>query len=245
MDFNFTSSGFSSTKYKIKTLQKPVIKQFKVSVDYPDYTGRKDEMLDNIGDIIAPQGTTLRWAFNTEHTDNMQFALGNGTPTSMIHTGNQFFYNYRFMRDTTYSVLISNQQVQKMDSLHYNVSIIPDQMPSINVQQYNDSLTGEYVLFVGEAGDDYGIRSISLNYAIQHTNENGNALGPVKNGSIPVPNTGGTFAQFNQFLQIDELNLQAGDMLTYNFSVCDNDAVNGSKCTKSVTFNYEKPSAKN
>lgn len=244
VDFFFTSAGFSSEKFSIKTLKKPVIKQFKVSVDYPDYTGRKDEVLDNIGDIIAPQGTSLHWAFSTEFTDNISFMLGNGNPVSMSKNLNQFFYGYRFMKDTTYSILVSNNQINKKDTLNYNVSIIPDQFPSINVQQYNDSLTGDYVLFVGEAGDDYGIRNVSLNYTIQKTNEKGVAVGGSKSGALPVIIKPGTSVQFNQFLDIETLNLQAGDKLSYYFSACDNDAVNGSKCAKSVVFSYEKPTEK-
>jgi hypothetical protein len=221
VDFFFSSAGFTSEKFTIKTLKKPVIKQFKVSVDYPDYTGRKDEILDNIGDIIAPQGTSLHWAFSTEFTDNISFKLGNGNPIPMSKNVNQFFYGYRFMKDTTYSILVSNQQIEKKDTLNYNVSIIPDQFPSINVQQYNDSLTGDYVLFVGEAGDDYGIRNVSLHYTIQKTNEKGVAVGGPKSGALPVIIKPGTSVQFNQFLDIETLNLQAGDKLSYYFSACD------------------------
>ncbi|MEN9340316.1 MAG: hypothetical protein RIQ62_1628, partial [Bacteroidota bacterium] len=239
--FDFSAAGFNSEGYTLKVLPKPMIKQFKVSVDYPEYTGRKDEILDNIGDIVAPQGTTLSWVFNTENTDEMSFALGNGKANAMGKQGNNFFYAYRFMRDTNYTLLIANKQITHKDSLHYQVSIIPDQFPSINVQQYNDSLTGDYVLFVGEAGDDYGIRSVSLQYTIQHSNEEGKPLGAPRSGSIPVSIKSGNAIEFNQFLDITQLQLQAGDKLSYYFSACDNDAINGSKCTKSVTFAYEKP----
>lgn len=243
-DFSFVAAGFESEKFTITTLQKPVIKQFKVSVDYPDYTGRKDEVLDNIGDIIAPQGTTLRWAFNTEHTDHLRFALGNSPGVEMPKQLNQFYYTYRFMKDTSYNIIISNNQISKQDTMHYTVSVIPDQFPSINVQQYNDSLTENFVLFVGEAGDDYGVRNVSLNYTIQKTNEKGETVGAAKNGAMPVAISAGTSTQFNQFLDLEQLNLGAGDKLSYYFAVFDNDAVNGSKCTKSITFTYEKPTLK-
>ncbi|MBL7766356.1 MAG: DUF4175 family protein [Chitinophagaceae bacterium] len=244
ISFNFSAAGFRSESYTIKPMEKPVIKQFKVSVDYPDYTGRKDEVLDNIGDIIAPQGTTLRWVFQTEHTDEILFALGAGAGVAMPKNVGQFFYTYRFMRDTAYSVIVSNKNIDKKDTLNYSVSVIPDQFPSINVQQYNDSLTSDFVLFVGEAGDDYGVRNVSLNYTIQKTDVNGSPVGSAKSGSLPVPIQGGTFVQFNQMFDIEQLKLQAGDKLSYYFSACDNDGVNGSKCAKSVIFSYEKPTAK-
>jgi hypothetical protein len=243
-EFSFSAAGFRSASYRIQPVMKAVIRQFKVSVDYPDYTGRKDEVLDNIGDIVAPAGTTLRWVFQTEYADDMQLMLGNGAPVSMSRQMNTFFGGYRFLRDTTYSILIGNKQVARKDTLRYSVSVIPDQAPTIQVQQYNDSLTAEYVLFVGEAGDDYGIRSLSLHYTVQSVDAKGAPAGKARSGSMPVPHPSGTFASFNQIFDIETLNLQAGDKLSYYFSVCDNDAVNGSKCTQSAVFSYEKPSAK-
>lgn len=241
--FYFSASGYTSVTHTLQLLQKPMLKQFKVAIDYPEYTGRKDEVLDNIGDIVAPQGTQLRWAFMAEHTDNMYFVLGN-TPINMPKQQNQFLYTYRFMKDTNYSIVIANNQVTHKDSLHYAVSIIPDQYPSINVQQYNDSLTENFVLFVGDAGDDYGISKVSLNYQIQKTNENNEPIGTPKMGSMPVQTPKGNAVNFNMFFDIETLNLQAGDKLTYYFTACDNDAVNGSKCTKSNIFSFEKASAK-
>lgn len=243
IDFAFSSTGVSSKTFTINTLNKPVIKNFKVSVDYPDYTGRKDEVLENIGDVIVPQGTTLRWSFNTEYTDQMLFTMGYGSAGMAKHFDN-FSYSYRFMRDTSYAIIISNKQVEKRDTLQYAVSVIPDQYPSINVQQYNDSLTDDFVLFVGEAGDDYGIRNVALNYTIQATNEQGKAIGASRSGSTPIQIQAGTLAQFNYFLEVNNLDMQPGDKLSYYFTACDNDAVNGSKCAKSAIFSYEKPSLK-
>ncbi|HNF71168.1 MAG TPA: hypothetical protein PLP34_02075, partial [Chitinophagaceae bacterium] len=239
--FQFEAAGFESESYTLKVVPRPAIRQFKLSVDYPDYTGRKDEILDNIGDLVVPQGTTLSWVLNTEHTDLAEFVLANAKPIPMGHQGTNFFFAYRFMHDTTYSLLISNKQMKEKDTMHYQVSVIPDQFPSINVQQYNDSLTGDYVLFVGEAGDDYGIRNVSLHYTIQHHNEKGESLGKPTQGSLPVQAGSGTSVSFNQFFDVTQLGLQAADQLSYYFSACDNDAVNGSKCSKSVTFAYEKP----
>ena len=242
--FSFSAAGFESQSFTLKTLKNPTINKFKIWINYPSYTGRKNEILDNIGDIVAPQGTTITWVFNTENADNLEFSLGNGNPVSMKKNTNEFSYTYRFLNDTTYNVILSNKQISRKDTMHYSVSVIPDMSPTINVQQYNDSLTDNYVLFVGDASDDYGIRNISLNYTIQKTNDKGQTLNITKSGSIPIQFGGGNSAHFNQFFDIDQLQLEPGNKLTYYFTACDNDAVNGSKCTKSAVFNYEKLSGK-
>jgi hypothetical protein len=241
IDFHCSASGFSSEEFTLHTLKKPVIRSFKVFADYPDYTGRKDEVMDNIGDIIAPQGTVLRWTFDTEFTDQLEFILGQGQATPMAKSGSQFSYAKSFMSDTSYAILISNRQILKKDTMRYNVSVIPDQYPSINVQQYSDSLTEDYVLFVGEAGDDYGVRSVTMVYTVHHGNDDGKVSGTPRTGSMVVPIQANASVQFNHFLDIQDLKLSAGDRLSYYFSACDNDAVHGGKCTKSAIFSYEKP----
>ncbi len=243
--FNLQAAGFSSNPYKIKVLMKPVINSFKVFVDYPEYTGHKDEVLDNMGDIVAPQGTQVRWAFQTTYTDAVYFSFGNnGKAFPITQQGNIFTHATTFMHDTSYHIAIKNNQLPNADSLHYNASIVPDQFPAINVQQYNDSLTGDYVLFVGEASDDYGIKNLQLVYNISKQDDNGKTVGAVKNGVLPIAVNGKTFSQFNHMLSIEDLHMQPGTKLQYYFQVWDNDAVNGSKNAKSQEFTYSKPTIK-
>lgn len=52
---------------------KPVINSFQVRLEYPTYTGRKNETLENTGDLIIPVGTKVNWYFNSEYTDHLYF----------------------------------------------------------------------------------------------------------------------------------------------------------------------------
>ena len=244
INFNLQAAGFSSQPYKIAVLMKPVINSFKVFVDYPDYTGHKDEVLDNMGDIVAPQGTQVRWAFNTAHTDNVLFSFGNGAAFPIAQQGNIFTHATKFMHDTTYNIMVRNNNIAKADSLHYTASIVPDQYPAINVNQYNDSLTEDYVLFTGEASDDYGVRNLNLVYTISKVDDNGKTIGGARNGVLPIAINGNTFTQFNHMLDIETLHLEPGTTLSYYFQVWDNDGVNGSKSAKSQEFKYSKPTYK-
>jgi hypothetical protein len=244
-EFNLSAAGFSSDVYKLKVLMRPAISNFKVYVDYPDYTGNKDEVLDNMGDLVAPAGTNVKWVFNTTNTDKVLFQFGESrNGISIAKSGDVFNYSTRFMHDTTYSILVRNNQVNSGDSLHYNANIIPDQFPAINVTQYNDSSTGDYVLFVGEASDDYGVNKLNLNYTISRVDDNNKQVAAPRKGSIPLAITGKTFTQFNHMFDIAQLALLPGTRLNYYFEVWDNDGVNGSKSARSQEFSYEKPTAK-
>ncbi len=230
----FEGNGFKSQEYKINVLPNPSIKGFEVALDYPSYTGRKDEILKNIGDVVVPQGTKIRWTFTTENTDNILFGFGKTPNQRMTASGNQYEISKTFFQDTSYTIALRNNQLPTKDVLQYQVSVIPDQFPSINVNQYNDSLTGDFVLFVGEAGDDYGVSSVAMQYTIKSKTN-------LRTGRVPMKIKGSTFVQFNHFLDVQELKLNPGDVLQYYFTACDNDGVNGSKCAKSSVYTYAKP----
>ena len=112
--------------------------------------------------------------------------------------------------------------------MYFNTKFLSSRIksPSINVNQYNDSLTGDFVLFTGEAGDDYGISSVTMHYSIKGSSGH-------RSGRVPMKISTGTFTQFDYLLDVQTLKLQAGDKLQYYFLACDNDGVNGSKCAKS------------
>ncbi len=236
--FQFEANGFLSKENTIKVWPNPLIKDFSVNLNYPSYTGKKDETLSNIGDVVVPEGTVITWNFTTEHTDKMLFGFTKVPTQPLTKNGNRFSISKRFFRDTSYSISLSNKSVKGKNDLQYHVSVIPDQYPSIHVNQYNDSLTENFVLFVGDAGDDYGISTVALQYSIQ------GEKGRKKNGRVPMNIKAGTFTQFEYFMDIEELGMQPGDELQYYFNACDNDGVNGSKCAKSAIFTYAKPSLK-
>jgi len=50
LSFYFEADGFTSENYEVKVIPKPSIVGFDVDLDYPSYTGKKDETLSNTGD---------------------------------------------------------------------------------------------------------------------------------------------------------------------------------------------------
>ncbi len=235
--FQLQANGYTSKPYAVKVVPKPVMSAFKVQLDYPDYTGRKDEVLDNLGDMIVPAGTRIGWAFQAQHTDAVQFVYPHSA-TTLRQLNGLYVHQLQAMNDTTYSIVISNQYIRQPDSLHYRIGVIPDQFPSVSLQQYNDSTTGSMVVLYGEANDDYGIRNINFVYNIKRNGDK-----QVKSHSVPIPAAKGLFASFNHILDVEQMQLQPGDDLSYYVEVWDNDGVHGSKSAKSTVMQYHMPSA--
>jgi uncharacterized protein DUF4175 len=239
MEFRLFSGPVSSKTYTLDVLKKPNLLSFEVKLDYPGYTKRRDETLTNIGDLVVPAGTRIVWDFNTLNTDAIDLRMGNDEIEKLERKGNDLFTATKPVhKDGSYTLYLSNEQIEGADSVRYNINVIPDLYPKISVEQIIDSIDRNLVFFVGIAGDDYGVRKLTFNYQI--IDENQEAL-PLE--TFPLSVKKATQFQYDYTFNIDDLTLKPGQQLNYFFEVFDNDAVNGSKSTKTNLLTYRKPTA--
>ena len=236
-DFRIFSGFVTTDNQTLDVLEKPNIADFVVKLDYPSYTGYKDEILDNLGDLSIPQGTKATWLFNTLNTDDIALKFNSKKEAIVADRKqeNSFSYAQRLMRSDYYKVIVSNKNVPKGDSLLFSISTIDDQYPSIEVEKFQDSLESQLIYFVGTASDDYGLTSVNFNYNI--TSVDGRS---VKNSELlDKPTT--RESQYSYTLDISSLGLNPGDEVRYYFEVFDNDAVNGIKSSKTTVMSLKKP----
>ncbi len=236
--FNFTASGFDSKSYDLEVLKKPNIVGFDVRLDYPAYTGRLDEKIANIGDLVVPIGTKISWTFNAQNTDDIAVQFSNNNKANTLKRVGQesFTLSKNINQDATYMVYVSNEYLQKGDSVNYSLSAIPDVHPTIVVEQFEDSTQAKVLFFAGEAGDDYGLSKLSFHYSV--TSEKGAKSSQV----IPIKTAMGKQAQYDYTWDLVQLGMKPGDKLSYYFEVFDNDGINGAKSAKTAVMSYSLPS---
>ncbi len=231
--FRLFAAGFYSQPYIISVAQKPVLKSFNVKIDYPDYTGRKDELRSSMGDVTVPVGTYISWAFIAEYTDEAFIRFGNGSSIRLTHQATMFGSQFRFMNDTSYVLSLRNNATNITDSFRYSVRVIPDEHPVIQMQEFKDSVTGKQILLTGTAGDDYGISKVLFHYDLTGAKNQ-----PIASKSIPLPMNGGALTAFQYYFDVEPLNLQPGQKLQYYIEAWDNDGVHGAKATRSEVRSY-------
>lgn len=236
--FVLSAAGYDSKPYTIEVLPKPMIMNFEIKLDYPDYTGKKDETVKNIGDLSVPQGTKARWELNARSTSEIFFRFAEKHAAATRRGAELFTLDETLMHSGYYTVMISNEYLNDADSISYSVTVIPDLHPSISVQPMEDSVTLKYLYFLGEISDDYGLSKLQLKYKIQ--NQSGEESSDYT--AVPVPFTRGQYAQFSHYWNLSELNIQPGEGVIYFFEVWDNDGIHGSKSTRSTTLQYKMPS---
>lgn len=236
--FKLYSGTVSSPEFELEVLKKPNIAGFDVQLKYPAYLGRPDEMLPNQGELIVPQGTTIAWSINSENTDDIKVSFAGGKPLSIVRQGeSQFTFSKKVMNDEPYKLFISNAFLPKADSVSYSITVVPDLYPTISVEKFEDSLNKKRLFFVGEAGDDYGLRSLAFNYQIKRAKGQQEQM-----QRVPMQNPTNKAVSYQYTFNTADLQLQAGDEVSYYFEVFDNDGVNGSKSTKTGMMVYTQPS---
>lgn len=237
-EFRLQAGKVRSALNMLKVLEKPNLADFNLELNYPSYTGRKDEILQNTGDITVPEGTKLTWLINAFKTDEISIAFGDEFPGTSIERRGETKYRHtsRAQSDTPYRLYLSNNKVPGYDSLLYNINVIKDQYPSITAEKITDSTDVTLIYFIGNASDDYGLNNLSFNYSI--TKEGG-----VEQGlkSEKLKKSDGREIQFDHLIDLKKLNLEPGDKISFYFEVFDNDGVNGSKSSRSSVMTYAKP----
>ena len=237
--FKIFSGKVTSDEETLKVLEKPNLVDFSVSLDYPGYTGRKDEIIDNIGDLVLPEGTKAKWNFNTLNAKEIRikFASQSDIENADQKDVRNFSFSKRIRNNDLYKIYVSNDYLPEGDSLGYSLNVIKDQYPTISVEEFIDSTEKSMKYFVGRAGDDYGLSQLTFNYNVFSPTGNKKPLQTIK-----LDVTSKREAAYEYSFDIEELNLQPGENVSYYFEVKDNDAINGAKAAKTGIMTFKKPS---
>ena len=238
--FRIYAGPVSSQEMTLGVIKKPGILTFDIGLDYPSYTGRKDEELKNIGDIIVPEGTVLTWDIQAAHTEALDM-LFEGNASKMEaerRSDDRFILKSKANHDGRYTLYLNNSLLPNPDSVQYSIRVVPDRYPGIRVESFTDSLQKDMIYFAGNVDDDYGIRTLTFQYELLDAK---GKLKEVKTVGMDVPHPS-QFSYTHSF-DIQSINLQPGEQVQYYFEVHDNDGIHGSKASRTPVMQYRKPTA--
>ena len=232
LKFHFEANGFTSASYFVKVQPKATIGVLNAQLNFPSYIGRKDEFIENIGDIDIPEGTKVTWFVKTKNTSSVVFNFGN-KKESFSTTDIEF--SKVFKSSQQLKLIYKNAFVSKIDSVNYFYQVTKDAFPEIHTHELKDSLITSVRYFTGELMDDYGISQLYFVYKI-------NSSGKVIEKKKKINVLSSTHQQFNFAIDFKEENLSLNDRIDYYFEVFDNDGVNGPKSSKSSLSSFQLPS---
>ena len=238
--FQLSGGGFSSREYELKALPKPTLMNFEVLLKYPAYLNRKDELINNTGDLILPQGTKVNWSFNTRNSEFIALRFSDTLIQLQPSGENKFSFNRRFMLASAYSINTGNALVKNADSVNYFINVVPDAFPLIEANEKRDSLHSNVIYFSGMIKDDYGFNHLS--FRCKHYSADSSGKATEQNQEVVLPVQKAQLSQpFIHFMDLNTLGIKPGDKMEYYFEVWDNDGVNGSKAARSGIMVFKAP----
>ncbi len=242
LQFCFVTEDFVSKYYELSVLPKPTILNFDIELNYPSYVNKKDETINNTGDLIIPAGTKVKWKFFTKDTRTLIFNTKNSNHALSLNAQNSFVFTDVFKESVSYSIRAVNAFVSNKDTLSYLINVIPDAYPTIDVEEYKDSIFQKHFYFKGLIKDDYGFSRLTFNIKkMKADDKKDSLLNKIITHSVPIekyliPQ------QYYYHFDMSSISVNPGDEIEYYFEVWDNDGVNGAKSSLSQKAFFKVPS---
>lgn len=234
--FSLEAESITSSEYKIEVVSRPSLSLFNLELEFPKYLKREKEQLENSGNVSVPEGTIIKWKFDTDNTDEVKLNF----PELDIYekakksSNGTFSYEQKISKSSRYSIQLKNEYSLNRDSLVFAVEAVKDRYPEITLDQYQDTVLFKSLVLGGNITDDHGFSRLSVFYQYQD-DQNFEELPLELNKAL---NSQSYYKVFN----LDSAKITAGAEIKYYVQVSDNDGVNGSKSVKTSTYSFKIPS---
>ncbi|MDP5105486.1 MAG: hypothetical protein NWQ31_04870 [Polaribacter sp.] len=232
--FYLEANGIQSQEYQLNVIGTPTINSISLELKYPSYLGRRNETIQNSGNLIVPEGTNITWNVKTDQTDSVAFISNQKRELFKSLSKDSYGLSKRIQNAFGYKISSSNKNLKDFENLQFSVDVVKDENPMISVTSNIDSISRGVAQFAGQISDDYGLKKLQLVY---YDEKNPSSLQKF-DLQITKENIQTFFYQFP-----DGLNLKTGINYEMYFQVFDNDAVNGNKSAKSTIFKYRQKTA--
>jgi hypothetical protein len=233
----FSAGGFSSAVFVIEVKPRPSVMTVTAKLRYPAYLNKKEESIQNAGDLLLPEGTNVTWVLETKNSDQLTFTIGNKA-LLLRASDNSFSYSATVRENSKYSIVPKNNFIVSRDSLSHQINVVNDEFPGISVTEAPDSLSSKALYFSGNITDDHGFSALKFKYNIKENDK----IKSTVSRMIPIKK-GQQEGSFFHFWDLKTAVIKPGQTLEYYFEVADNDGVNGPKTTKSEIKVYVVPSS--
>jgi hypothetical protein len=210
--------------YHLNIRSKAVLKQARIRIIPPAYTGVPAFELSALRAMEFPEGSILQWQVTATDADSVALKTER-LQAGFSSQGTNFSLSTRIVTGGKAALVLSNGQTQPVE-LPFSFSVVPDEAPVWGSCTLDgDSLYGYSVR--GWASDDYGIAE--LHWVATGTNGDTVAHGSLFQGLAP---SRGFEVQFSP----EQLATWNGKQLNLQFFARDNDGLRGGKWVGSDVF---------
>ena len=229
-EFRLKANKVTSRAYMVDVMKTPAMREFEMHLDYPSYTGKRDEVIKSTGSATVPEGTRITWNVLADNTTEVALRTRDSSYL-FANSEKSYSLNMGIFRKLDYAITTSNDNLKDYENLSFTLGVIKDEYPEIDVQSKQDTSDVQTTYFLGRISDDYGLTKLQLVYF--PVGEKSEAQ------TSPIPVNQNTVDQF-VYTFPGTLPLEEGMSYEYYFEVFDNDAIHRYKSSKSRTFTFRK-----
>ncbi len=230
IEFQLSANGVRSKPYILDVVEIPVLTGFEMFLNYPKHTNKQPNILKGTGNALVPEGTVIKWKLKTQSTSSVSF-IAKDTLLFKAQAKGSFELSKQVTGNLDYILSTSNSKLSNYENLGFNINVIKDEFPVINVQVKKDSVDLQSLYFFGKVSDDYAVSKLQLVYYPVKDEQN------KKTVEIDVAKS--NFAEFVSAFP-NNLDVEVGVAYDLYFQVFDNDKVNRIKHAKSNVFSFRK-----
>lgn len=233
IQFRLEGAGIVSGPIKLKVVDRPFLESFEINLSYPNHTGIGSETVKNSGNLKIPEGTNVNWQLEANAADQAYLMIDQ-QELPFQEKDDRYAYDSVFKSSTNYGLRLENRYSTNKDSLNFNIQVIKDQYPKIKLEQYQDTVLYQEIIFAGQVQDDYGFKELNLKYAYE--GEESFEATKIKIETNVKDQT------YYYVFKLDAEKIKAGGELKYFLEIADNDKINGFKRSKTGTYSFRLPS---
>ena len=237
------AAGFTTPSYAVEVVERPNLKNFSVYLDYPAYLQKKDEGLDNVGNLQVPEGTEISWQFVTLAADSVTITFDNNLKQRHVLSktdDGEFSFKKQVKKSDHYQIDLENRYSGNQQDIRYYLDVIPDRHPEITLDQFSDTTLYQFLVLGGNVSDDYGLARLALFYKVEMEEDTDEDQQKYRAFDLPLNDKQNNQSYYHQW-NVDTFQLEPGDKIRYFLKVWDNDAVNGYKSAKTASYVFRIP----
>ncbi len=236
-----------SDHFVLTVLDRPLIRSFRVRLDYPAYSKIPPKTLDEfIGDLAALKGTRITISgVSSKPLKEASIQFGNHANLPLAIRGERFSASFPLLTDNIYHLSITDVEgLSNSEPVHYQLKTIPDEYPSMTIVEPGrniDIASNQSMNLLLQASDDFGFSALRLGYRIVKSRYE-----QVRNeyafSSIPFAVSGGGQVGLTYLWNLTNLSLVPEDVVEYFAEAFDNDTITGPKSGRSGLYLLRLPS---
>lgn len=235
LEYFVEAAGVRSPVFRIEVADLPHVERLELEYIYPAYTGLPPQRIEEGGDIAVLQGTTVKLrVHSTMPTPAGQVVFDDRTTSALAADADGTLRGtFTVTRDGFYRIdLQSPAGALVAASPQYTIDVLADEPPLVSFTRPARDLRPtpvDEVFVEAKADDDFGVARLELVYSVNGGPEKTVRL--LGGGAQPLKSVSAGHTFF-----LEELNVTAGDVVSYFARATDTDSVTGPKRAVSDIF---------